>query len=127
MIRNEKGFTYPLIYILLLFFITFLSIQMELYLSEKKLLKETEFNLEKEYYFKRAIFDLETLLTDEWDENSGSLSYFDSEVEFTIADLTSEIWIITIHLILPEREKLTGIVYYDKNQKKMIKWYEKNK
>ncbi|MFB6465832.1 competence type IV pilus minor pilin ComGG [Cytobacillus sp. Hz8] len=127
MICNEKGFTYPLTFILFLLFTIFLSIQTELYVSEKKVLKEAEQNLEKEYYFKQAVNDIQKALQENGqDMKSGTLAYMDGEVDYLIKDLTAEVSQITFQIHFPENEKVTGMAFYDKKLKIMIKWYEKN-
>ncbi|WP_159433160.1 competence type IV pilus minor pilin ComGG [Bacillus massilinigeriensis] len=125
---NEKGFFYPLTFILVLLFSSFITIQTELYLSEKRLLIETEHNFEKEYYFKLAINDIEEIFNnDGWKEHSGVLTYLHGRVDYSVIDLSKDVGQITIHLTIGERNQVSGFAYYDKNQKKMIKWYENNK
>jgi hypothetical protein len=126
MLHNEKGFTFPLSLCMLLLISTFVVIYTQQYLNEKKFAHETETILKQEYYFLVAVRKLETQLqNDEPILNKGQYIMQKGRMDFTKEDLGTTLK-FNFSLTLSTGEKAIGIAYYNKIQRKMIKWVEKN-
>ncbi|MFE8702494.1 competence type IV pilus minor pilin ComGG [Cytobacillus sp. FJAT-54145] len=122
---NERGFLYPFTLCVLLIFSTFLLVQSNLYLDEKRLLNEIEQMEKSRYYFLSSIKKMEFILAEESFENAGHLLFRDGGVHYIIEEETDR-FKITFNLTVGSNDNLMGIGYYDKVSKKMIKWIEKN-
>lgn len=126
MLKNEKGFTFPLSLCMLILVSTFVIVHTQLYLNEKKLTHETETILKQEYYYLYSVRKIETQLQNgELLQNSGVFSLQEGRVDFIKEDMGSSLK-FTFNLTLFSGEKSVGFAYYNKTQKKMIKWVEKN-
>ncbi|WP_102274584.1 competence type IV pilus minor pilin ComGG [Cytobacillus massiliigabonensis] len=127
MIRNEKGFSYPLTFCVILLAFVVLSIHLELYISEKRIINETVTMLKQEYYFLSAMkWTEEQLLVEENEGGSGIYSFLDGEVNYHSVKVTDSLLRVTFVLTMKDSPEITGVGYYDKELKKMIKWNEKN-
>lgn len=129
MVRNEKGFTFPLTLCIILLVSVLLTIQLEQYLSEKRLMRESELILKQEYYFLSSMKDAATHLEQmvDADELPTKVNLFsDGEVEYRTEKLTESLFKVTFDLKMESLPVLTGFGYYDKEEGKMIKWIEKN-
>lgn len=104
----------------------FLLIYTEQYLSEKKMLKETETVLKTEYYFLFSMRKLEQKLQiDEPVMSVGEFQLEDGRVNYLKEDMGATLK-ITFTVTLNTGEKAIGFAYYNKSTKKMVKWVEKN-
>lgn len=128
MVHNEKGFTYPLTFCILLLVSVLLSIQLEQYLSEKRFMRESELILKQEYYFLSSIKQAENQLRQMIDDElpTGVSHFSDGEVAYSTEKLTDSLFKVTFDLNMASLPVLSGFGYYDKEEGKMIKWIEKN-
>ena len=127
MIRNEKGFSYPLTFCVILLAFVVLSIQLELYVSERKMTNETVAMLKQEYYFLSAVKGIEEqFLEEESVKVSGVYSFMDGEVNYQTVKVTDSLYRVTFRLKIMDLQEIEGTGYYDKDFQKMIKWNEKN-
>ena len=127
MMKNQRGFTYPLTLSILLSFLIFFSIQVDQLLADEKMFHETKNILLEEYYMFISIKNVEgKLQTGETIAQKGTFPYLNGYVSYQ-ADLPSgSTQKITFTLQLPSGETTVGIGYFDKNLKKLTKWVEKN-
>ena len=127
MIRNEKGFTYPLTFCVILLASVVLSIQLELYVSERKMTNETVTMLKQEYYFLSAVIGAEEQFLEEESVNvSGVYSFMDGEVNYQTVKVADSLYRVTFRLKIKDLPEVEGTGYYDIELQKMIKWNEKN-
>lgn len=127
MIRNEKGFSYPLTFCVILLAFVVLTIHFELYVSEKRIIKESVTMLKQEYYFLSAMqWTEELFFKEDHEEVSGIYSFSDGEVNYHSVKVTDSLYRVTFTLAMRNLPEITGFGYYDKELKKMIKWNEKN-
>ncbi|EIJ78845.1 hypothetical protein PB1_14844 [Bacillus methanolicus PB1] len=127
MIKNEHGFTFPLSYSLFLVLSVFLLIHAEQYLSEKKLLQETESILKQEYYMMSSVKKMEAMLQENpYLQSGGIFQYTNGKVYYKVNHVTNSIIQAAFELKLDSGEEFHGFCFYDKDLMKMIKWVEKN-
>jgi ComG operon protein 7 len=128
MLRNQKGFTYPLTLCFLVLLSTTLFIQIEQYLTEKKMLNETETILKQDYYLLSTVRKIESTLAAINGEtvNAGSFDFYDGHADFQIKKITDTIWEINIQLMTGKKTVITGIAYYDSGSQKVIQWIERS-
>lgn len=128
MVHDEKGFTYPLTFCILLLVSVLLSIQLEQYLSEKRFMRESELILKQEYYFLSSIKQAENQLRQMLDDElpAGASHFSDGEVVYRTEKLTDSLFKVTFELKMASLPILLGFGYYDKEEGRMIKWIEKN-
>jgi hypothetical protein len=127
MFRNEKGFTYPLTLCLLILFSTFLVIQVEQFIFEKKMLRETEIVLKQETYLLSTMTKLEDILSLEENPSlMGNFLFQDGSANYQINEITTDLWEVIIILKTGESTEIIGTAYFDRNTKRMIKWVEKH-
>ncbi|WP_057765592.1 competence type IV pilus minor pilin ComGG [Cytobacillus praedii] len=127
MIRNENGFTYPLTFCVILLASIVLSIQLELYVSERKMTNETVTMLKQEYYFLSAVKGAEEQFLEEESVNaSGVYSFMDGEVNYQTVKVADSLYRVTFRLKIKDLPEVEGTGYYDIDLQKMIKWNEKN-
>ncbi|MBP2240862.1 competence protein ComGG [Cytobacillus eiseniae] len=126
MLRNEKGFTYPMTFCILLLAALFLSFQLDLYISEKRIISDTEAFLKQEYYFLSAIRLVEDLFAEESnnDHFSGDISYLDGEIQYETVKITDSLYRVMFILKMNQMNKVSANGYYDKELGKMIQWNE---
>jgi len=128
MIRNEKGFTYPLTFCIILLLSMFITLYLEQFLAEKKLNIESETIFKQEYYFLSAVKHVESeiLKIEDSEFPIGSLYFSNGNVEYRTEELTESLLKVTFDLQIENIPIVSGIGYYDKEIGKMIKWIEKN-
>jgi competence protein ComGG len=127
MLQNEKGFTYPLILMMIILFCFFFSYQVQFYLSEKKFFHESIVILKQEYYMHTAVKKIETeLQSNILLPRYGQYDYQTGLAIFQVESYSSNLIKITITIKLNTLEEIVGYAYYDINQKKMTKWLERN-
>lgn len=131
MVRNEKGFTYPLTFCLLLLISLLLTIFLEQFIAEKRLNEQSVIILKQEYYFLSSVMNVENeirLLEDESDESvvSGKLMFSDGQMDYKTEKLTEGLLRVMFDLRMDGLPVVSGIGYYDKDEEKMVKWIEKN-
>lgn len=128
MVRNQSGFTYPLTLCMLILFSTVLMIYMEQLSVEKRMLPETETVLKQDYYVISTLTTLEEFFSAQGKTGStGTIEFYDGEVQYVITEMTDSLWEIKISLkIGKDNREFFGLAYYDANLKKIIKWVEKN-
>ena len=128
MLRNQKGFTYPLTLCLLILLSTTLTIQIEQYITEKRMLNETETILKQDYYFLSTIELLQSQIAiSDPMPTTGFLDFNDGQVSYTIVELSERE--IEIKLVLTMKRgngEVEGSAFYDKSLGKIVKWNEMN-
>jgi hypothetical protein len=128
MLRNQKGFTYPLTLCLLILLSTTLTIQIEQYITEKRMLNETETILKQDYYFLSTIelLQSEIAISDPM-PTIGFLDFNDGQISYTIVELSERE--LEIKLVLTMKRgngEVEGSAFYDKNLGKIVAWNEMN-
>jgi ComG operon protein 7 len=128
MFRNQKGFTYPITLCLLILLSTTLTIQIEQYITEKRMLNETESILKQDYYFLSTIELLQSqiALSDSM-PTTGFLDFNDGQISYTIVELSERE--LEIKLILTMKRgngEVEGSAFYDKSLGKIVTWNEMN-
>ncbi|CEG27843.1 competence type IV pilus minor pilin ComGG [Bacillus sp. B-jedd] len=127
MLRNEKGFTYPLALAFLLAFSVFLAMSAELLLIQEKMAKETEAALLEEYYLLSSLKKTEKMLRQEATyPNNGNFLFEKGFAQFTISPDAQGVQKVTLIVTIKDSHTVEGYGFYDPVQKKMIKWMEKN-
>ena len=128
MLRNQKGFTYPLTLCLLILLSTTLTIQIEQYITEKRMLNETETILKQDYYFLSTIELLQSQIAiSDPMPTTGFLDFNDGQVSYTIVELSEKE--LEIKLVLTMKRgngEVEGSAFYDKSLGKIVKWNEMN-
>jgi competence protein ComGG len=128
MLRNQKGFTYPVTLCLLILLSTTLTIQIEQYITEKRMLNETETILKQDYYFLSTIELLQSQLAlSDPIITKGSLDYSDGQISYTIVELSERELEIKLTLTMNRGNGvIEGSAFYDKDLGKIVKWNEVN-
>lgn len=126
MIKNERGFTYPLTLSILLLISLLLTVHLELYLNEKRIIAEENVLLKQEFYFFRTLKHVEELLRGNESSVSGVLSFHNGYVAYQTKLLSEEQVEVTYQMYLEDEYELTANSFYDKNIDRMTKWVEKN-
>ncbi|MBM4762273.1 competence type IV pilus minor pilin ComGG [Bacillus sp. B15-48] len=124
--RNEKGFVYPVSLCMVVFFSMFLLIAIEQNMVEKRFYRQTETILVGEYYMLSALKELEEKLKNDESFSSGRIQYSRGEVLFQRKVLSGRIDEYTFTLKLETNEQWIAVTHYDKDEKKMVRWVEKN-
>ena len=128
MLRNQKGFTYPLTLCLLILLSTILTIQIEQYITEKRMLNETETILKQDYYFLSTIESLQSQIAiSDPMPTIGFLDFNDGQVSYTIVELSERE--LEIKLILTMKRgngEVEGSAFYDKSLGEIVAWNEMN-
>jgi hypothetical protein len=123
----ERGFTYPLLLMMIVLMNLFFTAQMQFYLSDKRLSHETVTILKQEYYMHIAVKKLERLLQNNLlPLGTEELLFASGLANYRVETFSSTTYKITITLKLDAIVEIFGYAYYDRNQKKMIKWVERN-
>jgi hypothetical protein len=127
MIKNEKGFTFPLVLIFIILISLFLTFQLQFFLSEKRLHHESITILKQEYYMHSSLKRIESSLQNNMlPIGSGQYVFQSGFANYRVESYSLNMLKVTINIKLHTLEENVGIAYYDKNQVKMIKWIEKN-
>jgi ComG operon protein 7 len=128
MLRNQKGFTYPLTLCLLILLSTTLTIQIEQYITEKRMLNETETILKQDYYFLSTIELLQSKIAiSDPMPTIGFLDFNDGQISYTIVELSERE--LEIKLVLTMKRgngEVEGSAFYDKSLGKIVAWNEMN-
>ena len=128
MLRNQKGFTYPLTLCLLILLSTTLTIQIEQYITEKRMLNETETILKQDYYFLSTIELLQSQIAiSDPMPTTGFLDFNDGQISYTIVELSERE--LEIKLVLTMKRgngEVEGSAFYDKSLGKIVTWNEMN-
>ena len=128
MLRNQKGFTYPVTLCLLILLSTVLTIQIEQYITEKRMLNQTETILKQDYYFLSTIELLQSQIAiSDPMPTTGFLDFNDGQVSYTIIELSEKE--LEIKLILTMKRgngEVEGSAFYDKSLGKIVTWNEMN-
>jgi ComG operon protein 7 len=128
MYKDEKGFTYPITLSLLLSMCILLGASSELLLVEQKMAREAESMYLQEYYLLSSLKKVERSLQDgNGTPVSGNHYYSEGAVQYqTVTEsggglkVTFRVW---VH---HNTDFFEGYGFYNPNQKKMVKWMEKN-
>ena len=128
MLRNQKGFTYPVTLCLLILLSTVLTIQIEQYITEKRMLNQTETILKQDYYFLSTIESLQSQIAiSDPMPTTGFLDFNDGQVSYTIIELSEkEIEIKLILMMKRGNGEVKGSAFYDKSLGEIVKWNEMN-
>ncbi|XJZ26207.1 competence type IV pilus minor pilin ComGG [Bacillota bacterium Lsc_1132] len=129
MIRDQKGFTYPLTLSLLIVFLFFFSIRVEQLLTERKFMHNAKIMLVQEYYMLTTEKKMEKVLQSGDGTSvptSGSFVYREGQMNYQIEPPSGNTQKITFTLQLTSGEVTYGYGYYDINTKNLVKWIEKN-
>ena len=128
MLQNERGFTYPLTFTIILLIALLLTMHIELYLAEIRFFQESEILLKQEYYLASSLNRVEDiLLTGDEEQFSGVFTFTEGNVQYETAKVTDTLLMstFTLQMIGTNIEKL-AYGYFDTEEGKMIKWLEKN-
>ena len=128
MLRNQKGFTYPVTLCLLILLSTVLTIQIEQYITEKRMLNQTGTILKQDYYFLSTIELLQSQIAiSDSMPTTGFLDFNDGQISYTIVELSERE--LEIKLVLTMKRgngEVEGSAFYDKNLGKIVAWNEMN-
>ncbi|WP_040208030.1 competence type IV pilus minor pilin ComGG [Neobacillus jeddahensis] len=124
--NNEQGFTYPLILCLLILFLLFFSMQIELFLTEKKMVHESTAILQQEYYFLSTAKKIEELQIEGNIPVKGTIVYSDGIMTYQPETPTENVQKVKFTLTLSRSDPVSGIGYFDTRTKKLIRWVEAN-
>jgi len=125
--RNEQGFTYPFTLCMLIVFVLFFSIRVNLLLAERKLSQQTGIISQEDYYFFSSVKKLENKLKlGGTFSTKGTFKYVNGDMDYQAATPTGTVQIISFTLKLNSGITVIGRGYFDLKLKKMIKWVEKN-
>jgi hypothetical protein len=127
MIKNENGFTYPIVMLLVILFSFYLTYHIQFYLSEKAIFHESKKILKQEYYLHSTVKKLESYLQNTPNYvSSGQIIYHSGIANYLIENYSNQHLKVTITLKLSTMNEVVGIAFYDKTQSKLTKWIEKN-
>ena len=126
MIRNNKGFIYPLSLCVYILFIYFLFILYGIYVNKKGIEVSVKNSNMQEYYFLSTLKEIEyELSTEEHPELSGTKTFLHGDVFYTIEKNSRTTFKIDYQLIMKAGIKpIYAISYFDTEQNKMTKWIE---
>lgn len=127
MLKNEKGFIYPLTFTFVLLAASLLAIRIEFYLTESKFLKEEETIWKQEYYFLSSVKKTEKILQHKADQlPTGHYLFSDGTVQYTTSKVSDTVYMTTFILIIKNRSAIKGYGYFSTTEGKMVKWIERN-
>jgi hypothetical protein len=126
MMRNQEGFMYPLSLCFLVFFNVFTLLAIQQGLAERSFYKETETILAAEYYLLSSVKEAERQLREGKLPEAGKFSYEKGEVAYRRKVFSPSMDEITFTLKLNSNEQWATMAHYDKVQRRMVKWIEKN-
>lgn len=127
MCHNEKGFVYPLTFTVILAAFLLLSIQLEQYISDKRMMADAETILKQEYYLLSSVKRTETILKEKKEYDLSGIYYYASgQVSYSTVPLASSLYQITFRTKIGSDPEITSYAYYDIDLEKVIKWIEKN-
>lgn len=115
---NEKGFTYPLVLCLLIVFLAFFSMNVELMLAQRKQAHETLIMMQEELYFLSSVKKVEkSFQSDGKAPAKGTFHFQNGRVDFLADALTGDIQKIQFTLRLNSGEMIIGKGFFDTKQK----------
>ncbi|KON87068.1 hypothetical protein AF332_09780 [Sporosarcina globispora] len=127
MYRNQHGFAYPLTLTIILAALFLLTIQLDQFISEKRIVNQTETVMMQEYYLLSSFKKTEKMLSENIDpEKSGIYFFKNGSVSYEISAVASSLIQITFKTKIGSDKEIFGYAYYDTDLQKMIKWIEKN-
>jgi len=127
MLHNQKGFTYPLTFCIIIIAIFVLSLQLEQFLTEKQFFKESEKLLQQDFYFLSSMKQVEEKFNIEEEEfPNGTIQYKYGDVSYSTTKLSDTVFKVSFTLKMDQFPQIIGTGYYDKAEGKMTKWAEKN-
>lgn len=124
MLRNEKGFLYPLTLCFIFLFTTVFLLSMEHFLNMKKMTKETENVLKMDTYLLRTVQLLEETFAAEDLEPTGTIVFTEVQAEYSIIKMTESVWDITIFMKKDGMTVFKAHAYYDYDLQRIYKWIE---
>jgi hypothetical protein len=128
MLRNEKGFAFPVSLSILLASCLSLLILLGQNVSEARLLNEKEQILKQDYYLLSSVKRLERHLGDMGEEETlqpGSFIFKEGTVTYTMTELAGSLFEISFTLAIGSQKPIVSYAFYDRDRGKMIKWTEK--
>jgi hypothetical protein len=128
MLRNEKGFAFPVSLSILLASCLSLLILLGQNVSEARLLNEKEQILKQDYYLLSSVKRLERHLGDMGEEETlqpGSFIFKEGTVTYTMTELAGSLFEISFTLAIESQKPIVTYAFYDRDRGKMIKWTEK--
>lgn len=127
MIKNQKGFTYPLTLSILIVFLIFFSTRVEQLLLDRKIFHETKVILQQEYYLNVSVKKVEKFLqTENPLQASGTFQFQSGNLEYQVDFPSANSQKVTLTLHLDSGNSTVGYAFYDRKAKKMTKWVEIN-
>ncbi|WP_400242348.1 competence type IV pilus minor pilin ComGG [Niallia sp. JL1B1071] len=126
MIRNNKGFIYPLSLCVYILFIHFLFVLYGLYENKKGIEISVNNNNMQEYYFLTSSKDVENqLATQDTPIIAGEKVFLHGQINYTITKNSATTYKIDYKLNLQGvKNQLVATSYYDNELHKMTKWVE---
>ncbi|MDR4314411.1 Uncharacterised protein [Niallia circulans] len=126
MIKNNKGFIYPLSLCVYILFIHFLFILYGIYVNKKGIDSGVKNSNIQEYYFLSSLKEIELdLSTKENPDLSGTKNFLHGNVFYTIEKNSRTTFKIDYQLKMQGGVKpIYAISYFDIEQNKMTKWVE---
>lgn len=124
--KNERGFTYPLTLAILLLVSFLLTLHLEIYLNEKRIMIEENVLQKQEFYFFRSLKHVEELLNESENMVNGVLSFNNGYVAYRTVQLSEELIEVSYQMYLGEEYQLTANSFFDQSSRRMTKWVEKN-
>jgi hypothetical protein len=128
MLRNERGFAFPVSLSVLLASSLFLLILLGQNVTEAGMLKEKELILKQDYYLLSSVKRLERKLQDSGEEEilkPGSFIFKEGTATYTITELAGSLFQISFTLAIEKQRPIVSYAFYDRDRGKMIKWTEK--
>ncbi|MGG1831866.1 competence type IV pilus minor pilin ComGG [Cytobacillus firmus] len=127
MYRNQDGFAYPLTLTIILAALFLLTIQLDQFISEKRIVNQAETVMMQEYYLLSSFKKTEKMLSENADpKESGVYSFKKGSVSYEISSVATSLIQITFKTKIGSDKEISGYAYYDTDLQKMIKWIEKN-
>jgi competence protein ComGG len=127
MYRNQDGFSYPLTLTIILAALFLLTIQLDQFISEKRIVNQAETVIMQEYYLLCSFKKTEKMLSENIaPDKSGIFSFKNGSVSYEISPVATSLIQITFKTKIGSDKEISGYAYYDTDLQKMIKWIEKN-
>ncbi|RBP89415.1 competence protein ComGG [Cytobacillus firmus] len=127
MYRNQDGFSYPLTLTIILAALFLLTIQLDHFISEKRIVNQAETVMMQEYYLLCSLKKTEKMLSENIDpDESGIFSFKNGSVSYEVSPVATSLIQITFKTKIGSDKEIFGYAYYDTDLQKMIKWIEKN-
>lgn len=123
--NNEKGFIFPITLMMIFIVGSFLTFQIQQYMTEKQFLLEESETFTSERLLQMAVIDInQILIGGEADDFSGKFHYQEGEVTYIVKKETEEVMSITlVSKTLKKRSKHVKYYYY-LNGGTVLPWLE---